>query len=75
MNGGVEYSGQVSQDAPNSWKTLARIIGEDMDTDSGSEPKIIQVDVIGSDEDHTIFGLGKDGKPYVWQDGVWIVHA
>lgn len=37
--------------------------------------KVIQITVIGTDEDHTIFGLGDDGKPYVWVDGDWMMHA
>jgi hypothetical protein len=37
--------------------------------------KIKQISVIGSDSDHTIFGIGDDNKPYVWDSGHWIVHA
>ena len=36
--------------------------------------KIKHISVIGSDDNHTIFGLGDDNQPYVWQDGRWIAH-
>lgn len=37
--------------------------------------EIKSIYVIGTDEDHTIFGLGVDNHVYVWQDGGWIEHV
>ena len=37
--------------------------------------KIINISVLGSNEDYTVFGLGADGKPYAWQHGSWVLVA
>jgi hypothetical protein len=37
--------------------------------------KIINISVLGSNEDYTVFGLGDDGRPYAWQHGKWVAVA
>lgn len=67
------YKGNPSEDAPKEWTTLMKIIGTE--STESSRVSIKCLEVIGTDEDHTIFGLGSDNVPYVWQDGKWIPHA
>jgi hypothetical protein len=71
---GSKYNGDLSVDAPKTWGTIHRVISGDAPMGVRA-PKVKYMSVIGSDEDHTIFGLGGDDKPYVWQDGKWIEHV
>lgn len=61
---------------PEAWNTVLRVTGLHADSQTAqSGPTIVALTVIGTDDDHTIFGLSKDSKPYVWHDGGWIIHG
>lgn len=67
---------EFSEDYPDVFRTVLNIAGlNDAREPKQKELKITALSVIGTDNDHTIFGLGNDGKPYVWDDGSWVVHS
>lgn len=73
-----DHKGKISKDYPDLFRTLLNITG--LNEGSKVKPKkqkptITRLSVIGTDEDHTIFGLGSDGVPYLWSDGTWIAHT
>lgn len=69
--------GRFSERFPDAWRTILRVTGlyESDQVNKEAKMKITSLNVIGDDADHTIFGLGNDNAPYVWQDGRWIPHV
>lgn len=67
--------GDFSEEFSATWNTLLKIAGLEEEAEVEKKLKISTLTVIGTDTEHTIFGLGNDNKPYVYDNGQWIEHA